>query len=224
MNNIISQNQENIKHNQRYIPHLLQTRYHAVKTYRNGNSVSFVCRRYKISKASLMRWNKRFDGSIDFLRDKSHRPLSKHPNSHTDTEIYWIKNLIRRNPNISLIELYAKLKLNKGYTRHPCSLFRFLRKLGFFKMLNNLPNPMFLNLIILLLKLVLKCNLMLNMFPILVMLVNTQINSTNIQLLMRKLVKGLFILLRNNLLIVLLLLLKWLFPIEKRKELLFSIV
>lgn len=85
----------------------------AVKTYRNGNSVSFVCRRYKISKASLMRWNKRFDGSIDSLRDKSHRPLSKHPNSHTDTEIYWIKNLIRRNPNISLIELYAKLKLNK---------------------------------------------------------------------------------------------------------------
>ena len=49
MNNIILQNQENIKHNQRYIPHLLQTRYHAVKTYRNGNSVSFVCRRYKIS-------------------------------------------------------------------------------------------------------------------------------------------------------------------------------
>ena len=133
MNNIIPQNQENIKHNQRYIPHLLQTRYHAVKTYRNGNSVSFVCRRYKISKASLMRWNKRFDGSIESLKDKSHRPLSKHPNSHTDTEIYWIKNLIRRNPNISLIELYAKLKLNKGYTRHPCSLFRFLRKLGFFK-------------------------------------------------------------------------------------------
>ena len=62
-----------------------------------------------------MRWNKRFDGSIDSIKDKSHRPLSKHPNSHTDTEIYWIKNLIRRNPNISLIELCAKLKLNKGY-------------------------------------------------------------------------------------------------------------
>ena len=65
-----------------------------------------------------MRWNRRFDGSIESLMDKSHRPLSKHPNSHTHTEIYWIKNLIRRNPNISLIELYAKLKLNKGYTRH----------------------------------------------------------------------------------------------------------
>lgn len=60
-----------------------------------------------------MRWNKRFDGYIYSLKDKSHRTLYKHPNSHTDTEICWIKNLIRRNPNISLIELYAKLKLNK---------------------------------------------------------------------------------------------------------------
>ena len=47
MNNIIQQNQENIKHNPGYIHHLLQTRYHAVKTYRNGNSVSFVCRNLK---------------------------------------------------------------------------------------------------------------------------------------------------------------------------------
>ena len=32
-----------------------------------------------------------------------------------------------------MIELYAKLKFNKGYNRHPCSLFRILRKLGFYK-------------------------------------------------------------------------------------------
>ena len=133
MNNIISQNQEKIKNNQRYIPHLLQTRYYAVKTYRSGNSVNFVCRKYKISKASLMRWNKKFDGTINSLMDKSHKPLSKHPNSHTDTEISWVKNYIRRNPNITMIELFAKLKINKGYDRHPCSLFRLLRKLGFFK-------------------------------------------------------------------------------------------
>ena len=34
---------------------------------------------------------------------------------------------------ISMIELYAKLKKNKSYKRHPCSLFRLLRKMGFFK-------------------------------------------------------------------------------------------
>ncbi len=141
MNNIISQNQEKIKNTQRYIPHLLEPRFHAVKTYRNGNSVSYVCRRYKISKASLMHWNKKFDGSIDSLRDKSHRPLSKHPKSHTDKEIYWIKNYIRRNPNITMIELFAKLKINKGYDRHPCSLFRILRKLGFFKQQQKVIKP-----------------------------------------------------------------------------------
>ena len=45
----------------------------------------------------------------------------------------WIQNLIRRNPTISLIELYAKLKFQKGYRRRPCSLFRFLRKQGFYQ-------------------------------------------------------------------------------------------
>lgn len=122
-----------IPQNVRYLPHTLNTRYHAVKTYRKGTSVDFICRRYKVSKASLMRWNKRFDGTKDSLKDKSHRPHKSHPNSHTEQELTWIKNCIRRNPKASLIEIYYKLKINKGYDRHPCSLFRILRKLGFFK-------------------------------------------------------------------------------------------
>ncbi|MFM1633266.1 transposase, partial [Streptococcus mutans] len=112
----------------RYLPHTLDTRYHAVKTYRGGASVAFICRRYKVSKASLMRWNKRFDGTKASLRDKSHRPLTPHPKAHTEQELAWIKNCIRRNPHATLIEIFYKLKLNKGYDRHPCSLFRVLRK------------------------------------------------------------------------------------------------
>lgn len=122
-----------ITQNKRYLPHTLNTRYYAVKFYRQANSVAFVCRKYKISKASLLRWNKKFDGTKESLIDKSHRPKTTHPNSHTEEELYWIKCLIRRNPNISLIELYYKLKTSKKYKRHPCSLFRVLRKLGFFK-------------------------------------------------------------------------------------------
>lgn len=67
-----------------------------------------------------MRWNKRFDSSIDSLNDKFHRPLSKHP-------------------NISLIELYAKLKLNKGYTKDPSLFLGFLENLAFLKILNTFP-------------------------------------------------------------------------------------
>ncbi len=110
-------------------PHDLNTKFYAVSLYRNGNSISFVCRRYKCSKASLMRWNKKFDGTKDSLIDKSHRPLSPHPNAHTEEELTWIKNYIRRNPNISLCELYGKLRTEKGYSRHACSLFRIIRKL-----------------------------------------------------------------------------------------------
>ena len=110
-------------------PHDLNTKFYAVSLYRNGNPISFVCRRYKCSKASLMRWNKKFDGTKDSLIDKSHRPLSPHPNAHTEEELTWIKNYIRRNPNISLCELYGKLRTEKGYSRHACSLFRIIRKL-----------------------------------------------------------------------------------------------
>lgn len=114
-----------------HYPHNLNTKYYAVLLYRNGNPISFVCRRYKCSKASLMRWNKKFNGSKESLLDKSHRPLSPHPNAHTEEELYWIKNYIRRNPNISLCELYGKLRVEKGYSRHACSLFRIVRKLKY---------------------------------------------------------------------------------------------
>ena len=121
----------NITQNQRYLPHDLNTRYYAVKLYLGGNPISFVIRRYHISKSSLLRWTKKFDGTKESLMDKSHRPHTKHPNAHTDEEIKWIKDYHRRNPKISLCELYGKLRKYKGYSRHPMSLYRIYRKLGF---------------------------------------------------------------------------------------------
>ena len=118
-----------ITYSQRYFPHELNTKFYAVKLYRTGVGVSFVCRRYHISKSSLMRWNKKFDGTKESLIDKSHRPLSKHPNAHTDEELKWIQDYHRRNPKISVCELYGKLRSNKGYSRHPGSLYRVYRRL-----------------------------------------------------------------------------------------------
>ena len=114
----------------RYLPHEINTRIYAVESYRKGNSIKYVCRKYHISKASLMRWNKRFDGTKESLMDKSHRPLSVHPNAHTKEELTWIWNYIRRTPDITLCELWVKLKKNKGYKRHPGSLYRVLRRNG----------------------------------------------------------------------------------------------
>ena len=120
----------------RYLPHEVQTRINAVKTYRNGNSISYVCRKYHISRTSLYRWNKQYDETKESLIDKSHKPLSPHPKAHTTEELNWIKNLIRRNPNITLCELWYKLRINKGYTRHIGSLYRVLRKNNFYNQIN----------------------------------------------------------------------------------------
>ncbi|MBR3580820.1 MAG: DDE-type integrase/transposase/recombinase [Lachnospiraceae bacterium] len=118
---------------QRYLPHELNTKFYAVKLYRATNSVSFVCRRYKVSKSSLMRWNKKFNGDKASLIDGSHKPHTKHPNAHTDEELKWITDIHRRNPGISVCEMYGKLRTEKGYSRHPGSLYRVMIRLGFSK-------------------------------------------------------------------------------------------
>ena len=122
-----------ITQNKRYCPHEITTKINSVKLYRKTKDISFVCRRYHISKASLMRWNKLYDGTRDSLMPKSHRPLSPHPNSHTKEELKWICDYHRRNPNISVSELYGKLREKKAYKRHPGSLYRVFVRLGFRK-------------------------------------------------------------------------------------------
>ena len=120
-----------ITQNKRYCPHEITTKIYSVKLYRETKDISFVCRRYKISKASLMRWNKLYDGTRESLLPKSHRPKTPHPNAHTEQELSWIRNYHRRNPNISICELYGKLRTEKGYTRHPGSLYRVFIRLGY---------------------------------------------------------------------------------------------
>ncbi len=115
------------------LPHEISTKLHAVELYRLERDISFVCRRYHISKSSLMRWNAQYDGTKESLIPKSHKPHSPHPNAHTEIELKWIKDYHRRNPNISINELYGKLREEKAYSRHPGSLYRVFVRLGFRK-------------------------------------------------------------------------------------------
>ena len=98
----------------RYLPHEISTKVHAVEAYRKEADVSYVCRKYHISKASLMRRNKLYDGTRESLAPKSHRPHKAHPNAHTEQGIKWIKDYHCRNPNISICELYGKLREDKN--------------------------------------------------------------------------------------------------------------
>lgn len=125
---IVAQKQKN---NKRYLPHTMSTKIGAVMLYRLTRDIDFVLRRYHISKASLMRWNKKYDETSDSLTPKSHRPHRQHPNAHTEEELHWIRSYHRRNPNISVCEMYGKLRQEKSYSRHPGSLYRMFIRLGY---------------------------------------------------------------------------------------------
>lgn len=122
---------KSIAQKKRYLPHEISTRIHSVVTYRQTKDLEYVCRKYKISKASLMRWNKKYDETRESLTDKSHRPHSQHPKAHTEEELKWIRDYHRRNPQISICELYGKLRTDKAYSRHPLSLYRVFIRLGY---------------------------------------------------------------------------------------------
>lgn len=133
MNNSITENNK-----KRYLPHDINTRKYAVEMYGNCGDIDYVCRKYHISRVSLWRRNKRYDGTKESITDKSHRPKSKHPNSHTNQEICWIRSYVRRTPRITLCELWAKLKSEKRYTRRITALYRVMRRLNikFYKGMN----------------------------------------------------------------------------------------
>jgi len=107
----------------------------------HGAAIYFVAHRYHCTIQTLYRWRRLYDGTQESLENKSSRPLSPHPNRHTEDEIKHIQDLIRRNPNAGLNELYGKLRLNYAYTRNPVSLYRFLRKNGYYADVRKVQKP-----------------------------------------------------------------------------------
>lgn len=91
----------NISQNMHYYPHDLNTKFYSVQLYMKVFPLKLVCRRNHISKSSLLRRVKSIMVLKNLLIDKSHRPLSKHPNANTDDELKWIKDYLKRNPTYS---------------------------------------------------------------------------------------------------------------------------
>jgi len=139
MNNIITQNEEKENQNsKRYLPHEISTRIYAVQMYLNCSDIAYACRKYHISRYSLWRWIKKYDGNKESLADRSHKPKTRHPKSHTNKEIRWIRNYVRRNPRITLNELWYKLKQEKGYSKTMIALYRVMKRINikFYKGMN----------------------------------------------------------------------------------------
>ena len=105
--------------------------------YAEKYGVTKAAIKYKTNRQYIYRWKRRFDGSIESLRDRSRRPHS-HPNQHTSQEIQLIRNMRRRNPHTGLVTFWVKLR-QRGYTRSITGLYRILKKQGMTA--EKLPNP-----------------------------------------------------------------------------------
>jgi len=100
----------------------------SVVLYSFRNSVFSAIRRFGVSRATIYRWRKMYDGSLNSLAERSRRPHS-HPNQHTPEELKLISDMRRRNPNMGLVVFWVKL-MQRGYKRTIPALWRVLRRLS----------------------------------------------------------------------------------------------
>ena len=108
--------------------------------YAEKYGVTNAAIKYKTNRQYIYRWKRRYDGSIESLRDRSRRP-HHHPNQHTKEEIKLIKDMRKRNPHAGLVIFWVKLR-QRGYTRSLSGLYRFLRRQGIVAIKS--PNPKYI--------------------------------------------------------------------------------
>lgn len=112
----------------------------ALIKYSLTHGVTKTAIRYKVNRQYVYRWRKRYDGTLQSLADKSHRPLH-HPNEHTAEELKLITDMRKRNTNADLVVFLVKLR-QRGYSRSITGLYRILRKMG--QMAVKPPNPKYI--------------------------------------------------------------------------------
>lgn len=100
----------------------------ALKMWQNGEDIFIVAKRFHCSERTLWRWKAQYDGTTESLQNKSSRPLSKHPNAHTDEEREHIVKLFEEHPDITYSEALGDLRQQFGYSRTYYGFYRFVVK------------------------------------------------------------------------------------------------
>lgn len=100
-----------------------QVRQGVVK-YAQRHGKSEAARKYGVSLSSVKRWCKRYDGTLQSLRERSHRPHS-HPRRHTPAEEDAIREAFSKSyARYGWDGVHAELRKNHGYTRSLSGLYR----------------------------------------------------------------------------------------------------
>ena len=89
-------------------------RYHqSLLKYSEKYGVTKAAIKYKANRQYIYRWRRRYDGTLESLREQSRRP-HHHPNQHSEEEMKLIRDMRRRNPNAGLVVFWVKLR-QRGY-------------------------------------------------------------------------------------------------------------
>ena len=108
--------------------------------YAKKHGVTQAAIRYRTNRQYIYRWLRRYDGTLESLRNRSRRPHG-HPNQHTEEELTLIRNMRRRNPHAGLVVFWVKLR-QRGYARSITGLYRVLRRMKLVPI--KLPNPKYI--------------------------------------------------------------------------------
>lgn len=104
-------------------------RQRVVKEALRGKTVTEIARLHRVSRTSIYRWQQRYDGTVESLYERSHRP-AYHPSQHSAEELQLIRRVWSHNKGLGLVCLHMVLTDKHGYTRSVSSLHRMMRKLG----------------------------------------------------------------------------------------------
>ena len=97
--------------------------------YAQNHSISETSIRYKVSRKTIYKWLKRYDGTLESLEDRSHRPHNS-PKAHTESEIKNIRRCAKKYKWKDLIRAYQDMCEKYGYTRSYGGFKRIVRKLA----------------------------------------------------------------------------------------------
>ena len=84
--------------------------------------------RYRISRKTLYKWLKRYDGTWQSLVERSRRPHSS-PRAHTAEEIRHIRRLAKKHRWEDLLLAYQEMREKYGYSRSYGGFKRIVAKL-----------------------------------------------------------------------------------------------
>lgn len=96
--------------------------------YLEKHTVTETAIHFRVSRKTVYKWKNRYDGTIDSLEDRSHRP-HKISKAHSEQELKLIRRLAKKHNWKDLILVYQELTERYNYNKSYGSLKRVISKM-----------------------------------------------------------------------------------------------